>query len=163
MNTLRQIEADAEYRKRNRARANATMKRLANNTAYRKQCIERATAARKAKLQQKGKYWKQDCIAATIRKTKKQQRVKNIVRTTTVEKRKKINAIYATEKDADLRCGQTKKRRPVQYTARQMYWIKRRRKLSHHTLGRQCESVVRATMKVNGRGGNLTLRHPKTP
>jgi len=25
------------------------------------------------------------------------------------------------------------------------------------------ESVVRATMKVNGRGGNLTPRHPKTP
>jgi len=25
------------------------------------------------------------------------------------------------------------------------------------------DSVVRATMKVNGRGGNLTPRHPKTP
>jgi len=28
--------------------------------------------------------------------------------------------------------------------------------LSHHTLARQCESVVRRTMKVNGKGGNLT-------
>jgi len=139
------------------------MKRLANNTSYRKQCIERATDARKAKLQQKGKYRKQDSIAATIRKTKKRAESEKHCKNYNSRKTKKISAIYATEKDADLRCGQTKKRRPVQYTARQMCWIKRRRKLSHHTLGRQCESVVRATMKVNGRGENLTPRHPKTP
>ena len=28
---------------------------------------------------------------------------------------------------------------------------------------RMCESVITATMKVNGRGGNLTPRHPKKP
>jgi len=33
----------------------------------------------------------------------------------------------------------------------------------YHTLARWCESVVRATMKVNGRGGNLTPRHQKAP
>jgi len=33
----------------------------------------------------------------------------------------------------------------------------------HHTLARQCESVVRATIKVYGKGGNLTPRHAKTP
>jgi len=32
-----------------------------------------------------------------------------------------------------------------------------------HTLARYCESVVKATMKVYGKGGNLTPRYPKTP
>jgi len=79
----------------------------------------------------KGKYWKQDCIEATIRKTKKRAESEKHCKNYNIRKTKKISAIYATDKDADLRCGQTSKRRPVQYTARQMYWIKRRRKLSH--------------------------------
>ena len=29
-----------------------------------------------------------------------------------------------------------------------------------HTLARLCESVVRTTIKVNGKGQNLTPRHP---
>ena len=111
-NTSRRIEADAAYKEQNRARANITTKqRLANNTAYHKQCIERAKAARKAKLQQKGKYWKQDCIAATIRKTKKRTESEKHCKDYNSRKTKEISAIY---------------------TARQMYWIKRRRKLSHN-------------------------------
>ena len=111
LNTSRRIETDAAYKEQNRARANATTKRLANNTAYRKHCIERATAARKAKLQQKGKYWEQDCFAATIRKTKKRTESEKHCKNYNSRKTKEISAIY---------------------TARQMYWIKRRRKLSHN-------------------------------
>ena len=33
----------------------------------------------------------------------------------------------------------------------------------YHTLARSCESVVRATMKVYGRGGNLTPRLSPPP
>ena len=40
-------------------------------------------------------------------------------------------------------------------TARTLYW--------HHTLARQCESVVRATKQVNGETQNLTPRHAQTP
>jgi len=79
---------------------------------------------KKAKLQQKGKYWKQDCIAATIRKTKKRADSEKHCKNYNSRNTKKISAVYITEKDTDLRCGQTKKRRPVQYTARQIYWIK---------------------------------------
>ena len=34
---------------------------------------------------------------------------------------------------------------------------------SDHTLARQCESVVRATTQVNGKTGNSTPCHPRTP
>ena len=33
----------------------------------------------------------------------------------------------------------------------------------YHTLARQCESVVRATTRVNGETQNLTPHHAQTP